>query len=72
MNGYRPFFTCSDQTQGCGEEPICKTEPLEDKVLRKIPPRKGRGAYLLVRLTDRSVNPLNPKTLFISSDSGAR
>ncbi len=48
-------------------EPFCRTEPLDERLLRRLIGGRGYGAYLLYRLTDPSVKPLDPANPLILS-----
>lgn len=50
-----------------GEKVVWKTEPLEEKVLRKLIGGRGYGAYLLYRLAGPGVKPLDPANPVILS-----
>jgi len=50
-----------------GGKALWKTEPLEEKVLRKLIGGRGYGAYLLYRLAGPEVKPLDPANPVILS-----
>ena len=68
MGGYANavlFVDLNDKAPG--EKPSCRTEPLDPLLLRRLIGGRGYGAYLLYRLTDPGVKPLDPANPFILS-----
>jgi aldehyde:ferredoxin oxidoreductase len=52
---------------GGGTAPFSRTEPLEERILRRLIGGRGYGAYLLYRLTGPSVQPFDPANPLILS-----
>lgn len=68
MGGYANAVLFVDLSgKAPGEKPSCRTEPLDPLFLRRLIGGRGYGAYLLYRLTDPGVKPLDPANPFILS-----